>query len=78
MKGGRSSTCGAPGGPTKASMINHPGWGLVKQVSDTLHGATGFGNAANWRNGPTATCMMSGCPGATSLWKSRNPSGGLE
>ena len=38
MKGGKSSSCGAPGGPqTRASMINRHGWGLVKQVSDTLH-----------------------------------------
>jgi uncharacterized protein YjiS (DUF1127 family) len=38
MKGSRSSSCGAPGGPqASASMTNHHGWGLVKQVSDTLH-----------------------------------------
>jgi uncharacterized protein YjiS (DUF1127 family) len=38
MKGGRSRSFGAPGGPqTRASTINHHGWGLVKQVSDTLH-----------------------------------------
>jgi len=31
-----------PGGPqASASMTNHHGWGLVKQVSDTLH---------TWRN----------------------------
>jgi uncharacterized protein YjiS (DUF1127 family) len=37
MKGGRSSSCGAPGGRRWAPMTNHHGWGLVKQVGDTLH-----------------------------------------
>jgi hypothetical protein len=38
MKGRcRSSPCGARRPKTRASMINHHGWGLVEQVSDTLH-----------------------------------------
>jgi uncharacterized protein YjiS (DUF1127 family) len=38
MKGRcRSSPCGARRPKTRASMINHHGWGLVKQISDTLH-----------------------------------------
>ena len=38
MKGRcRSSPCGARRLKTRASMRNHHGGGLVKQVSDTLH-----------------------------------------
>jgi hypothetical protein len=38
MKGRcRSSPCGARGPKTRASTINYHDWGLVKQVSDTLH-----------------------------------------
>ena len=38
MKGGRSSSCGAPWRPqTRAPIINHHAWCLVKEVSDTQH-----------------------------------------
>ena len=40
--------------------------------------ASATGRAANWPNGPSATCTMSACPGATSPTRPKSRSGGLE
>src|SRR6476619_5683560 len=41
-----------------------------------MSGAIEDASAGNWRSGPSATCTMSGCPGATSLTKLNSRFGG--
>ena len=63
---------------THESMTNHHGSGLLAQLSETFHvwRKRQRRRGANWPNGPTATCMMSAFPGATSFTRPKSRFGG--
>ena len=61
------------------SMTNHHGPGFwPRSRKPFTSGASAGASAANWRSGPSATCTMSACPGATSPTRPKSRFGGHE